>query len=109
MSASSCLAFANEIGIDGIRGKDDVALEGKRVAFRYDGSSGVDGSPGMIDNAWTLPRCTLLGCRAGPSGYALYPFASVMVPSSAGSVYIRTAAAPASSAARTITPRNTSP
>ena len=63
---------------------------------------------------WTLPRWTLLcysvrthyeivsmvhTCRAGPSGYCAYPWASVISPSSPGSVKIKHPTAPASCAA----------
>lgn len=44
------------------------------------------GSPGAKLRNWVLPRCTLLGWRAGPAGYFSKPFSSVTSPSSPGSV-----------------------
>lgn len=53
-----------------------------RVAFAYAGAPGVVGSPGYAEMNCTLPRWTDVGLRAGPSGYAAYPFSTVTGPSS---------------------------
>src|SRR5690242_14205143 len=97
-------ASSQQSGVVGIRGAATALDGGVRCVSASCGTEAIPGvvtSPGYSKVYWIDPRCTLLEGRHRPLGYV----SPLKYPSSIGSEYMMTAAAPRSCAMYALTPR----